>query len=61
MSPEDRTLVALRYVAGFDSTELARALHMSPSALAPDWRDCSAAFDRSLAMDDLTQFENRFE
>lgn len=31
MSPEDRALVALRYVAGFDSTELARALHMSPS------------------------------
>jgi RNA polymerase sigma factor (sigma-70 family) len=31
MSPEDRALIALRYVAGFDSTELARALHMSPS------------------------------
>ena len=31
MSPEDRALIALRYVAGFDSTELARALRMSPS------------------------------
>jgi RNA polymerase sigma factor (sigma-70 family) len=31
MSHEDRALVALRYVAGFDSTELASALHMSPS------------------------------
>ena len=31
MSPEDRALIALRYVAGFDSTELARALQMSPS------------------------------
>jgi len=31
MSPEDRALIALRYVAGFDSTELAVALHMSPS------------------------------
>ena len=31
MSPEDRALIALRYVAGFDSTELAHALHMSPS------------------------------
>lgn len=31
MSPEDRALIALRYVAGFDSTELALALHMSPS------------------------------
>ena len=31
MSPEDRALIALRYVAGFDSKELASALHMSPS------------------------------
>ena len=31
LSPEDRALIALRYVAGFDSTELARALGMSPS------------------------------
>ena len=31
LSPDDRALVALRYVAGFDSTELARALGMSPS------------------------------
>jgi RNA polymerase sigma factor (sigma-70 family) len=31
MSAEDRALIALRYVAGFDSNELARALQMSPS------------------------------
>lgn len=31
MKPEDRELIALRYVAGFDSTELARAMGMSPS------------------------------
>jgi len=31
LKAEDRALVALRYVAGFDSTELARALGMSPS------------------------------
>ena len=31
LKPEDRTLIALRYVAGFDSTELARVLGMSPS------------------------------
>jgi len=31
MSAEDRALIALRYVGGFDSTELARALQMSPS------------------------------
>ena len=31
MKPEDRALIALRYVAGFDSNELARAVGMSPS------------------------------
>jgi RNA polymerase sigma factor (sigma-70 family) len=31
MNAEDRALIALRYVAGFDSTELARALNMTPS------------------------------
>jgi RNA polymerase sigma factor (sigma-70 family) len=31
LQPEDRALVALRYVAGFDSTELALAMGMSPS------------------------------
>jgi RNA polymerase sigma factor (sigma-70 family) len=33
MSPEDRELIALRYVAGFDSTELAHATGMSPSGI----------------------------
>ncbi len=31
LDPTDRALVALRYVAGFDSFELGRALGMSPS------------------------------
>jgi RNA polymerase sigma factor (sigma-70 family) len=31
LKPEDRALIALRYVAGFDSNELARAVGMSPS------------------------------
>jgi RNA polymerase sigma factor (sigma-70 family) len=31
LGPEDRTLLALRYVAGFDSFELARATGRSPS------------------------------
>jgi RNA polymerase sigma factor (sigma-70 family) len=31
LDPDDRTLLALRYVAGFDSTELARATGRSPS------------------------------
>jgi RNA polymerase sigma factor (sigma-70 family) len=31
LAPDDRALLALRYVAGFDSTELGRALGKSPS------------------------------
>lgn len=31
LKPEDRMLLALRYVAGFDSTELGKSLGMSPS------------------------------
>jgi RNA polymerase sigma-70 factor (ECF subfamily) len=31
LKPEDRTLLALRYVAGFDSTELGKSLGMSAS------------------------------
>ena len=31
LGPDDRALLALRYVAGFDSTELARATGRSPS------------------------------
>jgi RNA polymerase sigma-70 factor (ECF subfamily) len=31
LKPEDRALIALRYVAGFDSAELAHALGMTPS------------------------------
>jgi RNA polymerase sigma factor (sigma-70 family) len=31
LNPDDRALLALRYVAGFDSNELARATGLSPS------------------------------
>ncbi|MET0773581.1 MAG: sigma-70 family RNA polymerase sigma factor [Candidatus Limnocylindrales bacterium] len=31
LDPDDRALLAMRYVAGFNSTELARALGISPS------------------------------
>jgi len=31
LNPDDRTLLAMRYVAGFDSNELAAALGISPS------------------------------
>jgi RNA polymerase sigma-70 factor (ECF subfamily) len=33
LDPQDRLLLALRYVAGFDSTELGRAMGMSPSGV----------------------------
>lgn len=33
LSPEDRTLLALRHVAGFDATEIGRELGMSPSGV----------------------------
>lgn len=33
LSPEDRALLALRHVAGFDATEIGRALAMSPSGV----------------------------
>ena len=33
LPPDDRTLLALRYVAGFDATEIGRALGMSPSGV----------------------------
>jgi len=33
LSPDDRSLVALRYVAGFDATEIGKAVGMSPSGV----------------------------
>ena len=33
LDPDDRTLLALRYVAGFDSAELGPAMGMSPSGV----------------------------
>jgi RNA polymerase sigma factor (sigma-70 family) len=33
LSPDDRALLSLRFVAGFDATELGRALGMSPSGI----------------------------
>jgi RNA polymerase sigma factor (sigma-70 family) len=33
LDPQDRSLLALRYVAGFDSSELGRALGLSPSGV----------------------------
>ncbi len=33
LDPQDRSLLALRYVAGFDASELGRAMGMSPSGV----------------------------
>ena len=33
LSPDDRSLLSLRYVAGFDATEIGRALSMTPSGV----------------------------
>ena len=33
LSPDDRALLSLRFVAGFDATEIGRALGMSPSGV----------------------------
>jgi RNA polymerase sigma factor (sigma-70 family) len=33
LAPEDRALLALRFVAGFDATEIGRAMSMSPSGV----------------------------
>jgi RNA polymerase sigma factor (sigma-70 family) len=33
LSPDERMLLALRYVAGFDATEIGRAMGMSPSGV----------------------------
>jgi RNA polymerase sigma-70 factor (ECF subfamily) len=37
LKPDDRALLALRYVAGFDSNELARAMGLSPSGTRARW------------------------
>ena len=33
LPPDERTLLSLRYVAGFDATEIGAALGMSPSGV----------------------------
>ncbi len=48
LDPEDRTLLALRYVAGFDSSELGRALGMSPSGVRSRLERLTARLRREL-------------
>jgi len=33
LKPDDRSLLAMRFVAGLDSTEIAAQLHLSPSGV----------------------------
>ena len=54
LSPEDRTLLALRHVAGFDATEIGRELGMSASGVRPASPACSRVSDRSSKMPDTT-------
>ena len=61
LDPDDRMLLALRYVAGFDSTELARATGRSPSGTGPDWLVSSPVSERSSVMTDRLDFEARLE
>ena len=59
LDPTDRALVALRYVAGLDSFELARGLGMSASGTRARSPESSNDCERSSAMTDLTAFEQR--
>ena len=48
LEPEDRTLLALRYVAGFDATELGAAMGMSPSGVRSRLERLTARLRREL-------------
>jgi RNA polymerase sigma-70 factor (ECF subfamily) len=51
LDAEDRTLLALRYVAGFDSSELGRAMAMSPSGVRSRLERLTARLRRELDHD----------
>ena len=53
LAPDDRALLSMRYVAGFDATELGRATGRSPRARGRVWPACSTDSDRSSLMTDL--------
>jgi RNA polymerase sigma factor (sigma-70 family) len=48
LKPEDRALLAMRYVAGFDATELARATGLSPSGTRARLARLLARLEREL-------------
>ena len=51
LDPDDRTLLALRYVAGFDSAELGQAMGMSPSGVRSRLERLIARLRRDLGDD----------
>ena len=59
LSPDDRALLALRYVAGFDSNELARATGLSPSGTRARRPAFSTRCEGNLAMTESIAFEDR--
>ena len=60
LDPDDRALLAMRYVAGFDSNELATATGISPSGTRQSPRSGhSNGSGRTSAMDDMNTFERQ--
>jgi RNA polymerase sigma-70 factor (ECF subfamily) len=51
LAPEDRALLALRYVAGFDSSELGRVFGMSPSGVRSRLERMTARLRKELEHD----------
>ena len=60
LSPDDRALLALRYVAGLDATQLSRAMACRHRARVPGWAGCFPLCARTLTMSEQ-DFEQRFQ
>ena len=61
LAPDDRALLAMRFIAGFDSNELAAATGISPSGPAAASNGCSSGSGRTSAMADAYAFERQVE
>jgi RNA polymerase sigma-70 factor (ECF subfamily) len=59
LSPDERAIIALRYVAGLDSNELARATGISPSGTRARLYACWTDWNGSSLMDERAPFETR--
>jgi RNA polymerase sigma-70 factor (ECF subfamily) len=51
LEPDDRALLALRYVAGYDASEIGRELHRSPSTVRSQLARLTARLRRDLGDD----------